>query len=59
VGGPGIRPDRRPVPARRLLPVVVRPGATEPNRLVVLIPARADVLGIGLDVLGIGLLVAG
>jgi hypothetical protein len=37
---------------------VARPGATEPNRLVVLIPAGATVLGIGLAVLGIGLLVA-
>ena len=38
---------------------VARPGATEPNRLVMLIPAGATVLGIGLATLGIGLLVAG
>jgi hypothetical protein len=37
---------------------VARPGATEPNRLVALIPAGAVVLAIGLVTLGIGLLVA-
>jgi len=35
-----------------------RPGATEPNRLVVLVPIGAVVLAIGLFTLGIGLLTA-
>ena len=38
---------------------VARPGATEPNRLVALIPAGAVVLAVGLATLGVGLLVAG
>src|SRR4029453_13516173 len=38
---------------------VGRPGATSPNRLVLLIPAGAAVLGIGLATLGVGLLVSG
>ena len=37
---------------------VSRPGATEPNRLVALVPAGAVVLAIGLATLGIGLLAA-
>ena len=37
---------------------VARPGATEPNRLVALVPAGAVVLAIGLATLGIGLLAA-
>src|SRR5262245_45780003 len=37
---------------------VSRPGATEPNRLVALVPAGAAVLAIGLATLGIGLLAA-
>ena len=35
-----------------------RPGATEPNRLVVLIPIGAVLLAVGLLTLGIGLLTA-
>jgi hypothetical protein len=35
-----------------------RPGATEPNRLVVLIPVGAVLLAVGLLTLGIGLLTA-
>ena len=37
---------------------VTRPGATEPNRLVALIPAGAVVLAVGLATLGVGLLTA-
>jgi hypothetical protein len=37
---------------------VARPGATEPNRLVALVPAGGVVLAIGLATLGIGLLAA-
>ncbi len=35
-----------------------RPGATEPNRLVMLVPAGAVMLAVGLLTLGVGLLVA-
>ena len=43
--------------ARRLLPLGhARPGATEPNRLVLLVPVGAVVLAIGLVTLGVGLL---
>jgi hypothetical protein len=35
-----------------------RPGATEPNRLVLLVPAGAVVLAIGLLTLAVGLLTA-
>ena len=37
---------------------VIKPGATEPNRLVALVPAGGVVLAIGLATLGIGLLAA-
>ncbi|HET6951962.1 MAG TPA: hypothetical protein VFI47_16390 [Acidimicrobiales bacterium] len=37
---------------------VARPGATEPNRLVMLIPLGGIVLAIGLATLGIGLIAA-
>jgi hypothetical protein len=37
---------------------VIKPGATEPNRLVTLVPAGGVVLAIGLATLGIGLLAA-
>lgn len=37
---------------------VTRPGATEPNRLVALVPAGGVVLAIGLTTLGVGLLAA-
>jgi hypothetical protein len=37
---------------------VTRPGATAPNRLVLLVPVGAVVLAIGLVTLGIGLLTA-
>jgi hypothetical protein len=37
---------------------VIKPGTTEPNRLVALVPAGGVVLAIGLATLGIGLLAA-
>jgi hypothetical protein len=37
---------------------VARPGASEPNRLALLIPAGGTVLAVGLITLGIGLLAA-